>query len=149
MWRFDEPDLLRVPSNPTPTDLYAGSYHAYNPADAHLRTRGDGFLHRVNTSDNSVSTGWTRREETVFAPRMGRLVFDLPHGLVAHMAGDRIRIWSGERIRLERVIDHAWGAGRRTTTAAYLPQQGQVVTLRPPPSTVESPRVRRLQRACV
>ena len=128
IWRFDDGQPWEIPALPQ-----MGLVH-YDAEGSHLWTSGsEGLLHRVNSEDGAEVAGWTHGEPDEHAPYTQGVSVALPRGLVAsHMVdrgGSRIGIWSIATMRLERVIDHGWGAGIRTGTAAYLPRHDQVVTV--------------------
>ncbi|MBT5709920.1 WD40 repeat domain-containing protein, partial [Candidatus Poribacteria bacterium] len=128
VWRFDDPEPTTVQAAPTLGSMWAQAYDA----GGGLWLTGYDSLHRLNTDDGTISTARMRLAPPV-EPHEAllplSLTFDVSRGRVATMIEDRIAIWSVEGVRLERLVDHAWGVGsRNAASAVYVPGRGRVVT---------------------
>ena len=84
VWRFDDPEPKRLRAQTAPGYV---SEMQYDHAAGRLWSTGRGFLHRLDTDDGSVSTGWTHRKGTLDPPYTRRPTFDARHGKVATAVG--------------------------------------------------------------
>jgi WD40 repeat protein len=96
----------------------------YDPGGGHLWSIGPDFaLHRLDLGDDTDAVATVPVANASVTLSFYRASVRPTHNQVASLTGGRIAIWSADSLELDRIVDHAWGAGS-APFVSYAPGRG-------------------------